>query len=202
MGKKAAPATGSNLPVHKIIIVGPGGVGKSALTLQYMYGDFFEEYDPTKADTYRKKVTLDGQEAMLDILDTAGQEEYAAIRDNYYRTGEGFMCVFSVAEKESFQQTLEFREQVVRVLDDETIPFVLVGNKCDLPNRQVTYAEGEKRAAQWKCPYIEISAKTKLNVDKVFETILKLTKDKKAAKEAAAQKNPVKEKKKGGCQLL
>jgi Ras-related protein Ral-A len=38
------------LPLHKIIMVGSGGVGKSALTLQYMYGDFVEEYDPTKAD--------------------------------------------------------------------------------------------------------------------------------------------------------
>ncbi|RCH82798.1 hypothetical protein CU097_007453, partial [Rhizopus azygosporus] len=77
-----------SLPLHKIIMVGSGGVGKSALTLQYMYGDFVEEYDPTKADSYRKKVVLDGQECQIDILDTAGQEEYAAIRDNYYRSGE------------------------------------------------------------------------------------------------------------------
>ena len=70
-------------------MVGSGGVGKSALTLQYMYGDFPEEYDPTKADSYKKKITLDGVEVNVDILDTAGQEEYAAIRDNYYRSGKG-----------------------------------------------------------------------------------------------------------------
>ncbi|CAJ0636578.1 1320_t:CDS:2 [Entrophospora sp. SA101] len=75
MGKKAKP----DLPLHKVIMVGSGGVGKSALTLRYMYGDFVEEYDPTKADSYRKKVTLDGQECQIDILDTAGQEEYAAV---------------------------------------------------------------------------------------------------------------------------
>jgi len=55
-------------------------VGKSALILKYMYGDFVEEYDPTKADSYRKKVALDGVECQIDILDTAGQEEYAAVR--------------------------------------------------------------------------------------------------------------------------
>lgn len=60
-------------------MVGSGGVGKSALTLQYMYGDFVEEYDPTKADSYRKKIALDGKECQIDILDTAGQEEYAAV---------------------------------------------------------------------------------------------------------------------------
>lgn len=99
---KPAPVS---IPLNKIIMVGSGGVGKSALTLQFMYGDFIEEYDPTKADSYRKKVVLDGQECFIDILDTAGQEEYAAIRDNYYRSGEGFFCVFSVTEAESFAHT-------------------------------------------------------------------------------------------------
>lgn len=68
-----------DLPLHKVIMVGSGGVGKSALTLQFMYGDFVEEYDPTKADSYRKKVVLDDGECQIDILDTAGQEEYAAV---------------------------------------------------------------------------------------------------------------------------
>lgn len=107
--------------VHKVIMVGSGGVGKSALTLQFMYGDFIEEYDPTKADSYRKKLFLDGVECQIDILDTAGQEEYAAIRDNYYRSGEGFICVFSLCESESFAHTQEFRDQIFRVLDDEKV---------------------------------------------------------------------------------
>ena len=46
---------------------------------------FVEDYEPTKADSYRKKVVLDGEEVQIDILDTAGQEDYAAIRDNYFR---------------------------------------------------------------------------------------------------------------------
>ena len=68
-----------------------------------------EDYEPTKADSYRKKVVLDGEEVQIDILDTAGQEDYAAIRDNYFRSGEGFLCVFSITEQESFQATSEFR---------------------------------------------------------------------------------------------
>ena len=70
---------------------------------------FIEDYEPTKADSYRKKVVLDGEEVQIDILDTAGQEDYAAIRDNYFRSGEGFLCVFSITESESFQATAEFR---------------------------------------------------------------------------------------------
>ena len=77
--------------------------------LQILLFQFVEDYEPTKADSYRKKVVLDGEEVQIDILDTAGQEDYAAIRDNYFRTGEGFLCVFSIKEQESFQATQEFR---------------------------------------------------------------------------------------------
>ena len=70
---------------------------------------FVEDYEPTKADSYRKKVFLDDEEVQIDILDTAGQEDYAAIRDNYFRSGEGFLCVFSLVEHESFAAVNEFR---------------------------------------------------------------------------------------------
>ena len=52
---------------------------------------------------------LDNEEVQIDILDTAGQEDYAAIRDNYFRSGEGFFCVFSLTDHESFAATHEFR---------------------------------------------------------------------------------------------
>lgn len=160
--------------IHKVIMVGSGGVGKSALTLQFMYDEFVEDYEPTKADSYRKKVVLDGEEVQIDILDTAGQEDYAAIRDNYFRTGEGFLCVFSIKEQESFQATQEFREQILRVKNDENIPFLLVGNMIDLKDqRQVTLEEATKRAHDWHVPYVETSAKTRVNVDKVFYDLMR-----------------------------
>ncbi|KAJ3071870.1 hypothetical protein HDU98_004676 [Podochytrium sp. JEL0797] len=178
-------------------MVGSGGVGKSALTLQFMYGDFIEEYDPTKADSYRKKVSLDGQECFVDILDTAGQEEYAAIRDNYYRSGEGFLCVFSLCEQESFEHTQEFRDQICRVLDNETIPFILIGNKSDLTaDRKVSLREAEARAKQWGCPYLEASAKTRVNVEEAYHMLMRKIRDRKKEKEGA---NVGAEKAAGGC---
>ncbi|RWS12449.1 ras-related protein Ral-A-like isoform X2 [Dinothrombium tinctorium] len=158
----------------KVIMVGSGGVGKSALTLQFMYDEFVEDYEPTKADSYRKKVLLDNEEVQIDILDTAGQEDYAAIRDNYFRSGEGFLCVFSITEHESFSATHEFREQILRVKGDENIPFLLVGNKADLEEkRRVTFEEAQKLADQWKVPYIETSAKTRSNVDRIFFDLMR-----------------------------
>ncbi|KAG2188791.1 hypothetical protein INT44_003930 [Umbelopsis vinacea] len=194
MPKKAK----QNLPLHKVIMVGSGGVGKSALTLQYMYGDFVEEYDPTKADSYRKKVVLDGQECQIDILDTAGQEEYAAIRDNYYRSGEGFLCVFSVCEHESFEHTQEFRDQIGRVLDDETVPFILVGNKVDLEHlRRVSSNEATALAAEWNCPYVETSAKTRQNVEQVYTQLMRKIR----VRKETLQRNEAKSKK-GKCLIL
>ncbi|XP_039753523.1 ras-related protein Ral-a isoform X2 [Pararge aegeria] len=160
--------------LHKVIMVGSGGVGKSALTLQFMYDEFVEDYEPTKADSYRKKVVLDGEEVQIDILDTAGQEDYAAIRDNYFRSGEGFLCVFSITEPESFDATQEFREQILRVKNDENIPFLLVGNKSDLGDkRRVPLDACRERAAHWQVPYVETSAKTRDNVDKAFLTLIR-----------------------------
>ncbi|KAG5676414.1 hypothetical protein PVAND_006252 [Polypedilum vanderplanki] len=172
MSKKPSSSPPS---LHKVIMVGSGGVGKSALTLQFMYDEFVEDYEPTKADSYRKKVVLDGEEVQIDILDTAGQEDYAAIRDNYFRSGEGFLCVFSITDDESFQATQEFREQILRVKNDENIPFLLVGNKCDLNDkRKVPLSECQARAQQWGgVPYVETSAKTRENVDKVFFDLMR-----------------------------
>uniref|UniRef100_A0A3B3DJG3 small monomeric GTPase n=1 Tax=Oryzias melastigma TaxID=30732 RepID=A0A3B3DJG3_ORYME len=158
----------SSLALHKVIMVGSGGVGKSALTLQFMYDEFVEDYEPTKADSYRKKVVLDGDEVQIDILDTAGQEDYAAIRDNYFRSGEGFLLVFSITEQESFTATDEFREQILRVkADEEKIPLLLVGNKSDLEERRrVSVEEARRKAEEWGAQYVETSAKTRANVDK------------------------------------
>ena len=68
-----------------------------------------EDYEPTKADSYRKKVELDGESVQIDILDTAGQEDYAAIRSRYFRSGEGFLCVFNITERSTFEETPIFR---------------------------------------------------------------------------------------------
>merc|ERR1711988_1199981 len=122
---------------YKLVVVGAGGVGKSALTIQLIQNHFVDEYDPTIEDSYRKQVVIDGETCLLDILDTAGQEEYSAMRDQYMRTGEGFLIVFAVNNAKSFEDITQYREQIKRVKDAEEVPMVMVGNKCDLPNRDV-----------------------------------------------------------------
>lgn len=190
--------------MFKVIIVGSGGVGKSALTLQFMYDEFVEDYEPTKADSYRKKIILDGQEVQVDILDTAGQEDYAAIRDNYFRSGEGFLCVFSILEQESLNSVHELREQILRVKNNDNVPFVLVGNKADLGDRRLVSEEAARELAnKWNVPYVETSAKTRHNVDTIFYDLIreikKLRDSQQGLENVQGKKKSKKKKKKKFC---
>ncbi|XP_042608716.1 GTPase HRas isoform X1 [Cyprinus carpio] len=149
---------------YKLVVVGAGGVGKSALTIQLIQNHFVDEYDPTIEDSYRKQVVIDGETCLLDILDTAGQEEYSAMRDQYMRTGEGFLCVFAINNTKSFEDIHQYREQIKRVKDSDDVPMVLVGNKCDLPTRMVDTRQAQELARSYGIPFIETSAKTRQNL--------------------------------------
>jgi len=159
---------------YKLVIVGGGGVGKSALTIQLIQNHFIDEYDPTIEDSYRKQVTIDEETCLLDILDTAGQEEYSAMRDQYMRTGQGFILVYAITSRSSFDEIASFRDQILRVKDKDKVPMVLVGNKCDLETeRQVTTGEGGDLARSFGAPFFESSAKTRVNVEECFYQLVR-----------------------------
>ena len=91
------------------------------------------------SDSYRKQCSVDGETALLDVLDTAGQEEYSAMREQYMRTGEGFLLVYSITSRQSFEEVMAYQKTILRVKDKDYFPMILVGNKCDLTaERQVT----------------------------------------------------------------
>ncbi|XP_027632284.1 ras-related protein R-Ras isoform X2 [Tupaia chinensis] len=117
---------------HKLVVVGGGGVGKSALTIQFIQSYFVSDYDPTIEDSYTKICTVDGIPARLDILDTAGQEEFGAMREQYMRAGHGFLLVFAINDRQSFNEVGKLFTQILRVKDRDDFPIVLVGNKADL----------------------------------------------------------------------
>lgn len=158
---------------YKLVVVGAGGVGKSALTIQLIQNHFVDEYDPTIEDSYRKQVVIDGETCILDILDTAGQEEYSAMRDQYMRTGEGFLLVYAINNAKSYEDIAMYREQIRRVKDSDDVPMVLVGNKCDLHARSVETEEARRTAQRYNISFIETSAKTRLGVDDAFYNLVR-----------------------------
>lgn len=168
----------SNIREFKLVVVGGGGVGKSALTIQLIQSHFVDEYDPTIEDSYRKQVVIDDKVTILDILDTAGQEEYSAMREQYMRTGEGFLLVYSVTSRTSFDELLTYYQQIQRVKDSDYVPVLVVGNKSDLEEeRQVSYEDGLHMAQHMSAPFLETSAKQAINVEEAFYTLVRLVRD-------------------------
>ncbi|KAB5562896.1 ras family-domain-containing protein [Coniochaeta sp. 2T2.1] len=152
-----------------VVVLGAGGVGKSCLTAQFVHNEWIESYDPTIEDSYRTQVSVDGRQVVLEILDTAGTEQFVAMRDLYMKSGQGFLLVFSITSKSSLQEITNLREEIIRIKDDENIPLVIVGNKCDLEEqRQVERAKAYSLSQRWQAPYYESSARTRMNVDEVF----------------------------------
>ncbi|KAI7853288.1 ras-like protein 1 [Circinella umbellata] len=159
---------------YKLVMVGGGGVGKSALTIQFIQSQFVDEYDPTIEDSYRKQCVIDSETALLDVLDTAGQEEYSAMREQYMRNGEGFLLVYSITSRMSFEEIATFYQQICRVKDRDFFPMVLVGNKSDLEaDRQVSSQEGRDLARQFGCQFLETSAKNRIHVDDAFYQVVR-----------------------------
>ncbi|XP_060758319.1 ras-related protein R-Ras [Neoarius graeffei] len=159
---------------YKLVVVGGGGVGKSALTIQFIQSYFVSDYDPTIEDSYTKICTVDGKETRLDILDTAGQEEFGAMREQYMRSGEGFLLVFALNDIGSYNEIQKFHTQILRVKDRDDFPMVLVGNKSDLEHqRVVSKEEAMSFAKENRIHYMESSAKNRYNVDEAFLEVVR-----------------------------
>ena len=157
-----------------------------------------ETYDPTIEDSYRKQVVIDSQSCMLEVLDTAGQEEYTALRDQWIRDGEGFVLVYSITSRSSFSRIQRFYSQIQRVKDSSNAgsptaggylsplsptltggsgwpaPVMLVGNKSDrVTEREVSTQEGSYLAKELGCDFVEASAKNCINVEKAFYDVVR-----------------------------
>ena len=132
---------------------------------------------------------IDNRSCMLEILDTAGQEEYIALRDQWIRGGQGILLVYSISSRYSFERINTFHECIQRVTEKAAAnslhsgtsdshtpaPVLLVGNKCDrFSERQVPIAEGEAMAKQLGWGFMETSAKTPENVQKAFCDVVRM----------------------------
>ncbi|CAH8554156.1 unnamed protein product [Heterobilharzia americana] len=176
MTSKRLPADTCGRPFYKIVVVGDGGVGKSALTIQYFQRMFLEEHDPTIEDSYIQNDEIDNEWCILDVLDTAGQEEFSAMREQYMRKGQGFIIVYSVTDPQSFHEVRRFYRQILRCKNCDSYPMILAANKIDLvQQRKVSEEEGQRLADDLKVPYIETSAKDPpVNVDKMFHDMVRI----------------------------
>eukprot|EP00764_Aduncisulcus_paluster_P011229 gnl/Carplike_NY0171/419_a576_4518.p1 GENE.gnl/Carplike_NY0171/419_a576_4518~~gnl/Carplike_NY0171/419_a576_4518.p1 ORF type:complete len:200 (+),score=62.58 gnl/Carplike_NY0171/419_a576_4518:41-601(+) len=159
--------------VYKLVIVGSGAVGKSAITMRFVSDTYKKKYDPTVEDFYKKNVEVGGIAGVAEILDTAGQDEFSALRDSYLKEGRGFIIVYAINSAPSFDACQDLYNVVCKVKQTKTVPIILVGNKMDLEDdRLVSKEDGEKKAEEFGCDFMETSAKTGENVNQVFDILL------------------------------
>ncbi|KAG8733211.1 Ras GTPase ras2 [Ceratobasidium sp. 423] len=181
----------------RVTALGDGAVGKTSIAVQFTLHSFtgksdvsqcwrddanaalpicpsLEAYDPTIEDAYRKQTMVDGSVCHIEIVDTAGQEEYSTLRDQWVREGQGFILVYSITERRSFERMETFRQALLRAKSRQPPLFILVGNKCDQTyERQVLKQEGENLAQQWGCEFMETSARTGQNIEKLFVHLIR-----------------------------
>ena len=187
---------------YTIVMLGVGSVGKSAITIQFVKNYFRDGYTPTIEENYKTTIDVDSQQVFVDIIDTAGQEEYSALRDQYLKKGHGFIFVFSIVNEQSFYELDGFHEQLYQVLGkDKTthIPFIIAGNKSDLESeRQVPADVAKTRAMNWGVEYMETSAKQAKNIKELFIALARDIK-KHRKDDVMAEKKPSASESKGCC---
>ena len=165
----------------KVPVLSAKRAGKSGIVVRYMHNAFVDHFDCGIEDYNIKVIHINETPYMLDIEDTSsvyGHSPHAPwIEDRYYisllETGHVFVLLYSITSRASFDELKTLLKCIQKAKHNKRVPLVLVGAKCDLENqREVSQEDGRVLAEQLGCPFLECSAKTGQNVDKVFTTAL------------------------------
>ena len=163
------PTETSDVIELKLAVLGQTLVGKSALTYRFISDKFPTEHDTTIEDQYKINTTIDEHNCRLEILDTAGQDDYQSMLDTWINFAEGFVLVYSIDDRESFESLKDKYDRVVKNKSDDVYSVIIVGNKCDLEDkRKVTKEEGESYAKSKGVDFMEVSALKTINVKETF----------------------------------
>ncbi|XP_062959723.1 GTP-binding protein Di-Ras3-like [Cynocephalus volans] len=159
----------------RVVVLGPAGVGKSALVQRWVHGIFRDTYLPTIEDTYRQVQGCNHAMGVLHITDTTGGHRYPNLQHLAISRGHAFVLVYSVTKKETLEQLKPFYELICEIKGSNLhkFPIVLVGNKRDDRfHRELTLRDGAARALEWNCAFLETSAKLDVNVQELFYMLL------------------------------
>jgi Ras family protein len=158
---------------RRIAVLGFRAVGKSSLTIQFVENHYVESYYPTIENTFTKVLKTKGQDYALEIIDTAGQDEYSILNQKHSIGIHGYVLVYAITSRPSFEMCNIIRDKILNYTGTDFVPIVLVGNKCDLHlQRQVSTEEAAKLAKEWNCVSVESSARLNQNITKIFELMV------------------------------
>ncbi|KAI0482449.1 ras-domain-containing protein [Xylariaceae sp. FL0804] len=153
----------------KLLLIGDSGVGKSCCLLRFSEDSFTPSFITTIGIDFKiRTIELDGKRVKLQIWDTAGQERFRTITTAYYRGAMGILLVYDVTDQRSFENIRTWFSNVEQHAT-EGVNKILIGNKCDWEEKRVVSTEqGEALARELGIPFLEVSAKSNINIDKAF----------------------------------
>ena len=158
----------------QLLIIGDSTVGKTSILNRYTKGEFNPNYLATLGiDFFKKDEILNGKTIRIKIWDTAGEERYKSLTQGYFRNAEGIIIVYDVSNKDTFDN-LKFWIQSIKThinIDKQNIPSIIIGNKIDLPEREVSKDEGKNFAREEKMEYFETSAKSGDGIDESIKCL-------------------------------
>nr|XP_056722243.1 dexamethasone-induced Ras-related protein 1 isoform X1 [Euleptes europaea] len=171
----------------RMVVLGSSKVGKTAIVSRFLTGRFDDQYTPTIEDFHRKFYSIRGEVYQLDILDTSGNHPFPAMRRLSILTGDVFILVFSLDNRDSFEEVQRLKQQIMetksclknKTKESADVPLVICGNKGDRDfYREVGPREIEQLVGPdpKKCAYFEISAKKNSSLDQMFRALFAMAK--------------------------
>ena len=152
---------------YKLVLLGLSTVGKSSLIDRFMGHSFSKEYFPTIKRTYRKVLQMEGEDCLLEIIDSSGDPIFSQVTEYQIRRGDGFIIIFAVDNLDSFEVAKDNIKKVCLVKDTHSPCIVLVASKCEL-ERKVDLNSAISLAQSYSAPYIETSSRLCSHVGEVF----------------------------------
>jgi Ras-related protein Rab-8A len=159
--------------LFKLLIIGESGVGKTCLLLRFTDDSFTANHLTTIGIDFKIKIiNLENKLIKLQIWDTAGQERFRTITKTYYKGAHGIILTYDVTDETSFKNIKNWIKQIEQNAQN-TVCKVLVGNKCDKPDRKVSEEQGKTLAQEYGMQFFETSAKSNQNVNETFTFLTK-----------------------------
>ncbi len=160
----------------KVIILGASTVGKTSIFLRYFNNEFSHGTLTTLGVDFKTKFfKFENKKLKINYIDTAGQEKFKSISENYLKGTDGVILVFDLTNKETLD-LVNYWADCIKKNNRDNIGMILFGNKSDLENdRDVTYEEGKNLADKLGCQYYEGSAMNGDNVEFVMNEIAKIS---------------------------
>ena len=158
---------------YKCVLVGDSAVGKSSVAYRYISNDFYEFQEPTIGAAFMaKKINIDDREIRLEIWDTAGQERYRSLAPMYYRNASVAIVIYDITQVSSFEGAKSWIKEISKRAKSNCM-IVLLGNKSDLENeRKIDENEVNTYIENKNILHFKTSAKTGLNIKRIFNTII------------------------------